>query len=326
MIGTPVTSRCAMLNLDFKSIPTLETERLRLRPILDTDRAAVMAIRSDRRTMAHIPTPLATSLGDAEEHIAKIHADQRDGKMLAWAITLRPSTDLIGIICLLRMKKEHFRTELGYALVRPYWGQGIMSEAVDVVVRHAFDTLGFHSIEAGVGPENMGSIRVLERNGFIQEGHLKEDTYQNGAFTDTLLFGRTDSTSRVDQGRTEVVKEECKKNSLIADQWFAAFNTHDLDKLLALYADDARHYSPKLKVRRPETKGYIVGKEALRHWWRDAFDRLPSLRYERTYWLADEEAVFMEYIRHVEGEDDMIVGELLEVRDGLIIASRVYHG
>ena len=34
----------------------------------------------------------------------------------------------------------------------------------------------------------------------------------------------------------------------------------------------------------------------------------------------------MEYIRHVEGEDDMIVGELLEVRDGLIIASRVYHG
>ena len=112
----------------------------------------------------------------------------------------------------------------------------------------------------------------------------------------------------------------------IAEAWFEAFNAHDLEKLLALYSDDARHYSPKLKVRQPETNGYIVGKEALRQWWMDAFQRLPTLRYERTYWLADEEAVFMEYIRHVEGEEDMIVGELLEVRDGLIVGSRVYHG
>ena len=111
----------------------------------------------------------------------------------------------------------------------------------------------------------------------------------------------------------------------IAEDWFDAFNAHDLEKLLMLYSDDARHYSPKLKLRRPETNGYIVGKEALRQWWQDAFDRLPTLRYERTYWLADEEAVFMEYIRHVEGEEDLTVGELLEVRDGLIVGSRVYH-
>ncbi len=112
----------------------------------------------------------------------------------------------------------------------------------------------------------------------------------------------------------------------IAEAWFDAFNTHDLETLLALYADDARHYSPKLKVRQPETNGYIVGKEGLRVWWKDAFQRLPTLRYEQTYSLADEEAVFMEYIRHVEGEADMIVGELLEMRDGLIVGSRVYHG
>lgn len=112
----------------------------------------------------------------------------------------------------------------------------------------------------------------------------------------------------------------------IAEEWFDAFNAHDLERLLVLYAEDARHYSPKLKLRRPETNGYIVGKEALRQWWQDAFTRLPTLHYERTYWLADEEAVFMEYIRRVEGEEDLTVGELLEVRGGLIAASRVYHG
>ncbi|MBK8613791.1 MAG: nuclear transport factor 2 family protein [Flavobacteriales bacterium] len=112
----------------------------------------------------------------------------------------------------------------------------------------------------------------------------------------------------------------------IAHEWFASFNTHDLETLLSLYADDAEHYSPKLKVRRPETEGWVRGKAALREWWRDAFERLPSLHYEVVKLTGDTEQVFMEYIRHVEGEEDLRVGEVLEVRDGVIVASRVYHG
>lgn len=115
-------------------------------------------------------------------------------------------------------------------------------------------------------------------------------------------------------------------NSLIAHYWFAAFNAHDLEGLLALYADNAAHYSPKLKVRRPETNGLVSGKDALRDWWRDAFERLPTLNYEVLKLTADDEQVFMEYIRHVQGEEDLRVGEVLQVREGLIVASRVYHG
>ncbi|MEO8588401.1 MAG: nuclear transport factor 2 family protein [Flavobacteriales bacterium] len=115
-------------------------------------------------------------------------------------------------------------------------------------------------------------------------------------------------------------------NKLIAQRWFAAFNAHDLEALLALYADTAQHYSPKLKVRQPVTNGLIKGKDALRAWWRDAFDRLPDLNYEVTKLTSDDQQVFMEYIRHVQGDEDLRVGEVLEIRDGLIIASRVYHG
>ena len=111
----------------------------------------------------------------------------------------------------------------------------------------------------------------------------------------------------------------------IARQWFDAFNQHDLEKLLALYADNAQHYSPKLKLRHPETKGLIIGKYALRSWWRDSFDRLPSLRYEPTRFIADGDSVFVEYTRYIDVEDSMTVGEVLEIRDGLIVASRVYH-
>ena len=112
----------------------------------------------------------------------------------------------------------------------------------------------------------------------------------------------------------------------IALQWFKAFNTHDLEKLLSLYDNEAKHYSPKLKIRMPETNGLITGKEELRAWWKDAFDRLPSLNYVITSLTANESRILMEYIRKVDGEEDMLIAEILEIRNGLIFASRVYHG
>ena len=115
-------------------------------------------------------------------------------------------------------------------------------------------------------------------------------------------------------------------NRAIALAWFEAFNAHNLEQLLQLYHDDAEHYSPKLKLRHPETDGLIKGKAALRAWWRDAFDRLPSLRYEVVSLTANEARVFMEYIRHAQGEEDLCVGEVLEITAHKIKASRVYHG
>ncbi|HEY5825533.1 MAG TPA: nuclear transport factor 2 family protein [Cyclobacteriaceae bacterium] len=113
--------------------------------------------------------------------------------------------------------------------------------------------------------------------------------------------------------------------SQIATQWFDAFNKQDLEALLSLYDNHAAHYSPKLKVHHPETQGLIKGKEALRSWWKDAFERLPSLKYEVIRLTPHENRVFMEYIRHVDKEEDLYVGEMLEVHDGLIIASAVFH-
>ncbi|MBA3680670.1 MAG: nuclear transport factor 2 family protein [Bacteroidetes bacterium] len=117
-----------------------------------------------------------------------------------------------------------------------------------------------------------------------------------------------------------------ENNKKIALKWFEAFNEHDLEKLLLLYNDSAEHFSPKLKIRKPETDGLIKGKAALRDWWQDAFDRLPTLKYEVIKLTADEEQVFMEYIRHVQNEEDLRVGEVLQIKEGIIVFSRVYHG
>jgi hypothetical protein len=111
----------------------------------------------------------------------------------------------------------------------------------------------------------------------------------------------------------------------IAHSWFAAFNKHHLEALLSLYDDNAEHYSPKLKVRRPETNGLIKGKNNLRDWWKDAFERLPTLHYELKRLTPYEDRVFMEYIRHVEGEEQLFVGEMLEIANGKIVKSAVFH-
>lgn len=112
----------------------------------------------------------------------------------------------------------------------------------------------------------------------------------------------------------------------IAFKWFEAFNEKNLENLLSLYDDNAQHFSPKLKIRKPETNGLIIGKNAMCVWWQDAFDRLPTLHYKVTSLTANEDRVFMEYTRQVSGEEDMLVAEVLEIKNDKIVFSRVYHG
>ncbi len=111
----------------------------------------------------------------------------------------------------------------------------------------------------------------------------------------------------------------------IAQNWLDAFNDHNLDQLLSLYDDNAIHFSPKLKEMKPETNGLIKGRHALNAWWADAFERLATLHYKKVNIISNAEYAFIEYLRSVLGEDDLMVGEVLQIKDGKIISSRVYH-
>ena len=112
----------------------------------------------------------------------------------------------------------------------------------------------------------------------------------------------------------------------LAREWLDAFNARDLERLLALYADDAVHTSPKLRVQRPETNGEIRGKAALRAWWQDAMTRLPGLHYAGKHLSAGDDRVVMEYERQNTGEASYMVAETLVVDGGRIVSSHVYHG
>lgn len=112
----------------------------------------------------------------------------------------------------------------------------------------------------------------------------------------------------------------------LAERWLAAFNRRDLEALLALYADDAVHHSPKLREQRPETEGRVQGKAALRAWWERSFARLPGLHYQRIAVTADAERAILEYWRRLPDSPELRVAELFRCASGRIVESFVYHG
>lgn len=116
------------------------------------------------------------------------------------------------------------------------------------------------------------------------------------------------------------------KNLSIAHKWFESFNNKNLDQLLSLYDDYAEHFSPRLKTKNPESKGIIKGKNEMQTWWKSAFEELPTLQYKVTSLTANSDRVFMEYTRSVDGENDLLVAEVLDIKEGMIVFSRVYLG
>lgn len=155
-------------------------------------------MRSDPEVMRHVNRPLATTIAEASTLIDLITSMVAANDAVQWAITVKASSSrsiesddtFIGLIGFWRIVKEHHYGELGYMLAREHWGKGYISEAIGALVPFGFNTLGFHRIEAITRPENAASIRALEKNGFVLEGHFRENVLWNGEFKDSLHFGR----------------------------------------------------------------------------------------------------------------------------------------
>lgn len=100
--------------------------------------------------------------------------------------------ELAGGITLSNIRRRAAQfVNLGYWMGERYAGQGIMTEAVAVCVPFVFDTLDLHRIHAAFLPGNMASRRVLEKNGFVEEGFAKHYLQIDGRWEDHVLFGLT---------------------------------------------------------------------------------------------------------------------------------------
>lgn len=179
-----------MLAINFTPFPNLETDRLILRRVDANDASAIFELRSNAETMKYIPRPLLKTNEDALEHIAMIDAKIENNEGINWAITLKNEPELIGLLGFYRIKPENYRAEIGYMLLPAFSGKGIISEAINEVINYGFKTMLLHSVEGVIDPANLASAKVLQKNGFIKEAHLKENEFFEGHFWDSVIYSK----------------------------------------------------------------------------------------------------------------------------------------
>jgi len=138
--------------------------------------------------MKYVPRPLITSKEDALAHIALIDDKVVNNIGINWAITLKESPKMIGIIGHYKIQLENYRSEIGYMILPQYKGKGIATEAVKTILKYGFEQLQLHSIEAIIDPGNSASEIVLQKNGFVKEAHILENGFYDGKFLDTVIY------------------------------------------------------------------------------------------------------------------------------------------
>jgi len=172
----------------FAEFPVLETERLVLRAVRPSDLPALFAIFSDEDVTRYYGLETFTAVDQAAQRIGAIRQNYQRRRSIRWAIT-RPADDtLIGSVGLMNLRPKFYNAAVGYELARAYWRQGIMTEALTAVVNFGFIVMAMNRIEAFVMPENVSSIRLLEKLAFVNEGLMREYGYWRQEFHDLLLF------------------------------------------------------------------------------------------------------------------------------------------
>lgn len=170
------------------SIPTLESQRLILRPFRSSDASEVQRLAGDwavADTTDVIPHPYED--GVAEAWIESHEAGYDSGRDLTLAITRRRDGQLLGAMTLF-IRRAHDCGELGFWVGKPYWNQGICTEAATAMVEHGFTQVNLNRIEAKHFSRNPASGRVLQKLGMTREGEARQSIKRADRYEDVALY------------------------------------------------------------------------------------------------------------------------------------------
>ncbi|MNV81492.1 Ribosomal-protein-serine acetyltransferase [compost metagenome] len=113
-----------------------------------------------------------------------------DNKAIRFSIIEMESNEIIGSCGFNSLDFENEKAEIGYDIARAFWGRGYASEAISALLDYAFSTLKLNRIEAKVEPENVNSVKVLQKLNFMFEGTLRRYERVNGKFIDLNMYSK----------------------------------------------------------------------------------------------------------------------------------------
>jgi ribosomal-protein-alanine N-acetyltransferase len=167
--------------------PVLETQRLLLREIVAEDAPALFSIHGDAVLMQWFgfdPLPDVS----AAENLVKVFAAWRNqpNPGTRWAIQLKHDPTLVGTCGLYGWNRNWRKCTIGYELAPHLHSQGYMHEALCAMLDWGFAKMRLNRVEAEIHPDNLASLKLARKLGFVDEGRLREAGRWNGQYHDLL--------------------------------------------------------------------------------------------------------------------------------------------
>ena len=177
-----------MNELIFESFPELTTQRLLLRQITQEDDKSLLEVLSNEVTCEYLIHNALNDIAAVKRMIAGMQRFFDEKQRIRWGIAQKQDHSVIGHCGFFDIDRSNCCAEISYCLKNGLWGQGIMTEALGAMLKFGFKDYGLNRIVGKVMKGNIGSIKVLQKLGFIQEGLLRESLYKNGQYHDLMIF------------------------------------------------------------------------------------------------------------------------------------------
>ncbi len=177
------------MNLKVLSQPTvLETERMVLYPLERSHFNLVMQVMADREIRDGMLMPAHDTPEKQENWWARFEEARELGQAVQWAAFLKASQTYVALMTVKEIDHGSHRGELGYSLMKEFWGRGLGTEAARCVMEFMFDEVNLHRLIAQVLPQNLASQAIVRKLGFELEARFHDVHFYEGRYYDLLQF------------------------------------------------------------------------------------------------------------------------------------------
>ena len=168
----------------------LETERLILRRFKKDDAQYVFNNwANDAEVTKYLVLPPHKDINDSIHFLNEWLPKYEKNDFYDWAIVLKEINEPIGSIGAVKQSDEIKMVHIGYCIGKKWWNKGIVSEALQTIIKYFFEEIGVNRIEARHDPTNPSSGKVMAKCGMRYEGRLRQADKNNLGITDTLYYG-----------------------------------------------------------------------------------------------------------------------------------------
>jgi len=151
-----------------------------------TDAKELFEIKIDKDFQKYFPTRIiAKDLETQIRELTQVEKDMEKGR--GFTFIIEEGEKLVGFVEAYKVNKTDRRCAIGFGIKKSEWKKGLATKAIKQIV-DIVTKMGFHTIEATVFPGNIASEKVLNKNGFIKIGTMKDYYYANGKYIDRILY------------------------------------------------------------------------------------------------------------------------------------------